>query len=42
LLSASHWHALADQIAGTGSTITIADPGTGTQPQRYYRAVVLP
>jgi hypothetical protein len=42
LLSPSHWRTLTDQIQGTGGTITISDPGAGTQPQRYYRAVVLP
>ncbi len=42
LLSANHWRTLADQIPGTGSAITITDPGAAALTQRYYRAVVVP
>ncbi len=42
LLLANHWRTLADQIPGTGATLTITDPGAATLTQRYYRAVVLP
>jgi len=42
LVSANHWHTLADQIFGTGSVITITDPGASALTQRFYRAVVLP
>ena len=42
LLSANHWRTLADQIPGTGATLTITDPGAAALTQRYYRAVVLP
>ncbi len=42
LLSANHWRTLTDQIPGTGSAITITDPGAAALTQRYYRAVVVP
>ena len=40
--SPTPWRILADQIPGTGSTITITVPGAAALPQRYYRAVVEP
>jgi hypothetical protein len=42
LLPANHWRILADQIPGTGGTITITDPGAASLPKRFYRAVVEP
>ncbi len=36
------WRILADQIPGTGSNITITDPGAAALQQRFYRAVVVP
>ena len=40
--SPTPWRILADQIPGTGSTITVTDPGAAALPQRFYRAVVEP
>ena len=40
--SPTPWRILAEQIPGSGSNITIADPGAASLPQRYYRAVVVP
>ena len=40
--SPTPWRILADQIPGTGSAITITDPGAAALPQRFYRAVVEP
>ena len=40
--SPTPWRILADQIPGTGSAITITDPGAASLPQRFYRAVVEP
>ena len=42
LATPTPWRILADQIPGTGSAITITDPGAAALPQRYYRAVVEP
>ena len=36
------WTLLIDEIVGTGSPITITDPGAATLPKRFYRADVLP
>ena len=40
--SPTPWRILADQIPGTGSAITITDPGATALPQRFYRAVIEP
>ena len=42
LASPTPWRILADQIPGTGSSITITDPGATALPQRFYRAVIEP
>ncbi len=42
LATPTPWRILADQIPGTGSAITITDPGAAALPLRYYRAVVVP
>jgi titin len=42
LLAPTTWRLLSDQIPGTGSTLTITDPGAATLPQRFYRALVVP
>ena len=36
------WTLLVDQIVGSGSPISITDPGAATLPKRFYRADVLP
>ena len=40
--SPTPWRILADQIPGTGSNITITEPGATALPQRFYRAVIVP
>ncbi len=42
LAAPNHWRILADQIPGTGATITITDPAASSVARRYYRAAALP
>jgi len=42
LLGPNSWRTLADQIPGSGSAMTITDPGATAVPQRFYRATVVP
>ena len=41
-LCPASWAAVAENVPGTGDTITIADPGRSLQIQGYYRVILLP
>jgi hypothetical protein len=41
-MAAGSWVILADQVAGTGGTIQITDPGAATLAKRFYRIVIVP
>jgi hypothetical protein len=34
------WTTLTNNVAGTGGSVTVIDPGAATQPERFYRATV--
>lgn len=40
LTGVSAWSVFADNVIGTGGTMSIPDPAAGTQPRAFYRAVV--
>ena len=42
VLTNSSWPTLSDNIAGTGGTIQITDPGAINRPNRFYKVTVLP
>jgi hypothetical protein len=35
------WTTLTNNVAGTGGTVTITDPGAASQPQRFYRVAIV-
>jgi len=41
-LGSNSWTTVADNLAGTGGTLQVLDSGAATQPQYFYRGVMLP